>query len=51
MKLHGGRAIRAASDVARDSEVIVFGSQAILGRFPNTHDDLRQSAEAGDWRS
>jgi hypothetical protein len=39
-------AIRAACDVADDSEVIVFGSQAILGTFPEAHEDLRQSIEA-----
>jgi len=39
-------AIRAACDLTGDSEVIVFGSQAILGQFPNAPDELRQSAEA-----
>ena len=39
-------AIRAACSVAQESEVIVFGSQAILGSFPDAHDDLRQSMEA-----
>jgi hypothetical protein len=39
-------AIRAACDVARDHEVYVFGSQAILGQYPDAHPDLRQSAEA-----
>ena len=39
-------AIRAACVVAEESEVIVFGSQAILGSFPDAHDDLRQSMEA-----
>jgi hypothetical protein len=39
-------AIRASCDVAQDDEVIVFGSQAILGQFPDAHEDLRQSAEA-----
>ena len=28
-------AIRAACDVAQDDEVYVFGSQAILGQFPD----------------
>ena len=28
-------AIRAACDVAEDTELIVFGSQAILGTFPD----------------
>ena len=39
-------AIRAACDVAGDDEVFVFGSQAILGQYPNAHEALRQSAEA-----
>lgn len=40
-------AIRAACDVARDTEVYVFGSQAILGQYPDAPAALRQSAEAG----
>ena len=39
-------AIRAACDLADETEVIVFGSQAILGQFPDAPDALRQSAEA-----
>jgi hypothetical protein len=39
-------AIRAACDLANDTEVIVFGSQAILGQFPDAPSALRQSAEA-----
>jgi hypothetical protein len=39
-------AIRAACDVAGDDEVCVFGSQAILGRYPNAPASLRQSIEA-----
>lgn len=39
-------AIRAACDVAEDDEVYVFGSQAILGQFPDAPSALRQSAEA-----
>jgi len=39
-------AIRAACDVAGDHEVYVFGSQAILGQFPEAPASLRQSAEA-----
>ena len=39
-------AIRAACDVADDSEVYVFGSQAILGQYPNASEQLRQSGEA-----
>lgn len=39
-------AIRAACDVSGDTEVYVFGSQAILGQFPDAPETLRQSAEA-----
>ncbi len=39
-------AIRAACDVAEDTEVWVFGSQSILGQFPDAPEVLRQSAEA-----
>lgn len=39
-------AIRAACDLTQDTEVIVFGSQAILGQYPDAPDALRQSAEA-----
>jgi len=39
-------AIRAACDLTNETEVIVFGSQAILGQFPDAPDELRQSAEA-----
>lgn len=39
-------AIRAACEVAQDSEVYVFGSQAILGQYPDAPAELRQSAEA-----
>jgi hypothetical protein len=39
-------AIRAACNVARDTEVYVFGSQAILGQFPDAPASLCQSAEA-----
>lgn len=39
-------AIRAACDVAGDTTVYVFGSQAILGQFPDAPAALRQSAEA-----
>lgn len=40
-------AIRAACDVSGDDEVYVFGSQAILGQYPDAPAALRQSAEAG----
>lgn len=39
-------AIRAACDISGDDEVYVFGSQAILGQYPDAPDSLRQSAEA-----
>ena len=38
-------AIRAACEVSKDSEVWVFGSQAILGEFPNAPESLRASIE------
>lgn len=38
-------AIRAACDIAGDEEVYVFGSQAILGQFPDAPDALRRSVE------
>ncbi len=38
-------AIRAACDVAEDRELLVFGSQAILGSFPNAPESLRSSIE------
>lgn len=39
-------AIRAACDVGGERVVIVFGSQAILGQYPDAPDALRQSMEA-----
>jgi hypothetical protein len=38
-------AIRAACDVANEDVVIVFGSQAILGQYPDASEQLRQSME------
>lgn len=38
-------AIRAACEVAQDRELYVFGSQAILGQYPDAPESLRQSAE------
>ena len=38
-------AIRAACDVAGDTEIYVFGSQAILGQHPRVPEALRQSVE------
>ena len=39
-------AIRAACDVVGDHEVYVFGSQSILGQFPQVPAMLKMSAEA-----
>jgi len=39
-------AIRAACDLTDETEMIVFGSQAILGQYPDAPEPLRQSAEA-----
>ncbi len=38
-------AIRAACDVSEDTELWIFGSQAILGEFPNAPESLRASIE------
>lgn len=38
-------AIRATCDVAEDTEVWVFGSQAILGTYPDAPASLRRSVE------
>ncbi len=38
-------AIRAACDVSGDTELWIFGSQAILGEFPNAPESLRASIE------
>jgi hypothetical protein len=38
-------AIRAACEVAEDSEIWIFGSQAILGKFPDAPEELRTSIE------
>jgi len=38
--------IRAAAEIADDDEIIVVGSQAILGSFPNAPDELLVSEEA-----
>lgn len=38
-------AIRAACDVSGDNELYIFGSQAILGQYPDAHEQLRQSIE------
>jgi hypothetical protein len=38
--------IRAAASVAEDEEIVVVGSQAILGQFPDAPDSLLVSREA-----
>lgn len=38
-------AIRAACEVSEDSEIWIFGSQAILGEFPDAPEELRTSIE------
>ena len=38
--------IRAAAVIAADDEIVVIGSQAILGQFPNAPDSMRLSMEA-----
>jgi hypothetical protein len=38
--------IRAAATIAGDSEIVVIGSQAILGRYPDAPDGLLVSADA-----
>lgn len=41
--------IRAAATIADDSEIVVIGSQAVLGQFPDPPADLRKSMEADVW--
>lgn len=38
--------IRVAADIAQDDEIVVLGSQAILGQFPDAPVSLRVSVEA-----
>lgn len=38
--------IRAAGSIANDAEIVVIGSQAILGQFPNAPSPLLMSVEA-----
>src|SRR5258708_5348651 len=38
--------IRAAADIADDDEIIVIGSQAILGQYPDAPRELCVSSEA-----
>lgn len=37
--------IRASGDIAEDDEIIVIGSQSILGQFPNASARLLTSME------
>ncbi len=41
--------IRASATIADDDEIVVIGSQAILGQFPNAPEELRRSMEADVW--
>ena len=38
--------IRAAADIADDDEIVVIGSQSVLGQFPDAPADLLVSTEA-----
>lgn len=38
-------AIRAACDIAKDTDLLIFGSQAILGTYPNPPETLTASIE------
>ena len=38
--------IRASGEIAGDDEIIIIGSQAILGQFPNAPARLLMSMEA-----
>lgn len=38
--------LRAAADIADDDDIVVIGSQAILGQFPDAPAAMRVSAEA-----
>src|SRR6185437_13092208 len=41
------RIIRAAGAIAKDGEIVVIGSQAILGEYPDAPPALLASMEAG----
>lgn len=41
--------IGAAATIAADDEIVVVGSQAVLGQFPDAPADLRASVEADVW--
>lgn len=38
--------IRAAADIADDDELVIIGSQAVLGQFPDAPPELLRSMEA-----
>lgn len=38
-------AIRAACEISGDNQLYIFGSQAILGQYPDADEQLRQSIE------
>jgi hypothetical protein len=41
--------VRASATIADDDEIVVIGSQAILGQFPDAPEELRRSMEADVW--
>jgi hypothetical protein len=41
--------IRAAATIADDDEIVVIGSQAVLGQFPDAPEELCRSMEADIW--
>jgi hypothetical protein len=41
--------IRAAATIADDDEIVVIGSQAVLGQFPDAPEELCRSMEADVW--
>lgn len=38
-------AIRAACNISGDNELYIFGSQAVLGQYPEADEQLRRSIE------
>jgi len=41
--------IRASATIADDDEIVVIGSQAVLGQFPDAPEELCRSMEAHVW--
>ena len=41
--------IRAAATITDDDEIVVIGSQAVLGQFPDAPEELCRSMEADVW--